>query len=74
MDNSPKYVFFIGGGDRLERRLLPNTDLMVKLLKEAGFDEDKLIYLVDESRIHHESTWSDFIEDALRFVLRNYKN
>ena len=70
----PDYAFFIGGADDLERHLKVNSDYVVSLLQEAGFDEDKLIYLVDESRIHHESTWSDFIEDALRFVLRNYKN
>ena len=70
----PDYAFFIGGGDKLERHLKINTDFMVSLLREKGFDDDKMLYLVDESRIHHESTWSDFIEDALRFVLRNYKN
>lgn len=72
-DNSPIYIFFIGGGDKLERRLLPNTDLMVSLLKEAGFDDDHLLYLKDLSRIHHESTWTDFVEDSLRFALKNYK-
>ena len=65
-----KYAFFIGGGDKLERHLRPNTDLMVSLLKEAGYNSNNLLYMVDESRIHHESTWSDFVEPALRFVLK----
>lgn len=73
-DEFPTYAFFIGGADKLERRLLPNTDLMVKLLKEKGYDDSHLLYMKDLSRIHHESTWSDFVEDALRFVLKNYKN
>ena len=65
-----KYVFFIGGGDELERRLRPDTDLMAKYLTENGYDKNNFLYLVDPSRIHHESTWSDFIEPALRFVLK----
>lgn len=65
-----KYVFFIGGGDDLEKHLRPNTDLMVKLLKENGYNDKNLLYLVDPSRIHHESTWSDFMKPALRFVLK----
>ena len=65
-----KYVFFIGGGDELEKALRPNTDLMVKLLEENGYNKKNLLYLVDSSRIHHESTWSDFVEPALRFVLK----
>ena len=72
-DTDPRYIFFIGGGDKLERQLLPNTDLMVSLFEEAGFGEDKLLYLKDLSRIHHESTWTDFVEDALRFALKEYK-
>lgn len=72
-DNDPTYAFFIGGADPLERELTPNTDLMVSLLKEAHFDENKLLYLKDVTRIHHESTWSAFIEDALRFCLKNYQ-
>lgn len=66
----PTYAFFIGGGDKLERHLRINTDYVVSLLEQAGFDEEKLLYMIDETRIHHESTWSDFIEDALRFVLK----
>ena len=65
-----KYVFFIGGGDDLERHLRPNTDVMVKLLTDNGYNKDNLLYLVDPTRIHHESTWSDFVEPALRFVLK----
>ena len=65
-----KYVFFIGGGDDLERHLKPNTDIMVNLLKENGYNDSNLLYLVDTSRIHHESTWSDFVEPAFRFVLK----
>lgn len=68
--NTPRIVFFIGGADKLERHLKINTDYVVSLLRERGFDDDKLLYLVDESRIHHESTWSDFVEEALRFVIR----
>ena len=65
-----KYVFFIGGGDDLERHLRPNTDYMVSLLKENGFDDSNLLYMIDETRIHHESTWSDFVEPALRFTIK----
>ena len=65
-----KYAFFIGGGDDLERHLKPNTDYMVSLLKENGYNDKNLLYLVDTSRIHHESTWTDFVEPALRFVLK----
>ena len=69
-ENDPTYAFFIGGGDKLECELRPNTDLMVKLLRNAHFNDDKLLYLKDLSRIHHESTWSDFIIPSLRFVLK----
>ena len=58
------------GGDDLEKHLRPNTDLMVKLLKENGYNDKNLLYLVDPTRIHHESTWSDFMKPALRFVLK----
>ncbi len=64
-----KYVFFIGGADKLERALKPNTDLLISLLKETGYDDKHLLYMVDESRIHHESTWSDFVVPAIKFIL-----
>jgi len=72
-DKDSRYAFFIGGADKLEKDLKVNTDHVVKKLKEAGYDKDHLLYIIDPTRIHHESTWSDFIEEALRFVLKDYK-
>ena len=59
----------MGGGDKLERTLKPEADYMVQLLAEAGFGEDKMQYLLDETMPHHERAWSKYIETSLRFVL-----
>ena len=73
-DKDPKYVFFMGGADPLERELTPATEFIVNCFKDTNYDDTHLIYIKDETRIHHESTWSDYIEQALRFVLSEYKN
>lgn len=74
VDSMPKYVYFMGGGDRLEKRLAPYCDYLVNEFRKRGFNEDRLLYMKDESRIHHESTWSDFVKPAIRFLLDKHSN
>ena len=67
LDN--RYAFYMGGADQLERKLAPGCDYLVGLMQAVGFDENHLLYIKDDSKIHHESAWSTVIEDLIRFVL-----
>ena len=64
-----RWAFYMGGADPLEKTLTPACEYVLSLMKEAGFNDDNLYYLKDESKIHHESAWSEVIEDLIRFIL-----
>lgn len=71
-DKDPSFVFFLGGADRLEKEFAKNTDLLVSLFIECGYPQNKIHYQKDLTRIHHETSWSDNIEESLKFILQQY--
>ena len=64
-----RWAMYMGGADPLEKRLTTGCEIVVKLMHEVGFNEENFLYLKDTSKIHHESAWSEVIEDLIRFIL-----
>lgn len=65
-----RWVFYMGGADPLERKLTTNCEKVVDMMYKAGFNDENLLYIKDESKIHHETAWSDVFESCMRFILR----
>ena len=68
MENSPVFVFYMGKGDPLERRLFPLADYVVKQFKKYHFDDTHLYYSVQEKDIHHEKAWSKEMRRTLKYL------
>lgn len=45
------------------------AERMVELLREKGFGDDQIRFVVDEEGIHRESAWAERFPDAVRFLL-----
>ena len=63
---------YTGGGDSLERTLLPEIKLINDLLLKQGFSE-KLQFIYDKNKPHNEQSWSDNVITSLKFILNNIK-
>ena len=47
---------------------------MRDLLERKGYRPgENLLYVEEEGGIHHESSWARRLPDALRFLLRNFR-
>ncbi|QCJ47340.1 alpha/beta hydrolase [Haloprofundus sp. MHR1] len=71
---SGKLYFDVGGDERPDdpertREYVEDAERMVELLRENGYDEDELRFVVDDEAVHHEDAWADRLPDALRFLL-----
>ena len=64
-----RWVFYMGGADPLEKTLTRGCEKVLEMMKEVGFNDENLLYIKDESKIHHETAWSEVIEDSMRFIL-----
>jgi predicted alpha/beta superfamily hydrolase len=51
------------------RQYMEEADRMVALLKEKGYSDEHLLYIVDEAAIHHEKEWARRLPGALRFLM-----
>ncbi|WP_224447749.1 alpha/beta hydrolase [Haloprofundus salilacus] len=64
----------VGGNERPDdpertREYIEDAERMVRLLREKGYGEDELRFVVDDEAIHHEDAWAERLPDALRFLL-----
>ena len=65
-----RWVFYMGGADPLERTLTRGCEKVIEKMYSLGYNDDNLLYIKDESKIHHETAWSEVAEPALEYVLR----
>ena len=64
-----KLYLYCGGGDPLEKKLLPGTREMASLLEERGFRTGgNLRVAIDEAAVHNEAAWKTVTGDWLAFL------
>ncbi len=67
MDRCGKFIFYIGNGDDLEKRLLPLTRYTYVFLQNKWHSHEKVRYLYDEKGHHEEKYWRIYFKKALYF-------
>ena len=61
-------LYFFNGGRGLEKKLLPGTIKMYKMLLKSGMDPTKIVYRYDYRASHNEKAWSRYVLEGLTFV------
>jgi predicted alpha/beta superfamily hydrolase len=65
----------VGGNEspddpELNEAYLRDAERMVEQLREQGYGDEQIRFVVDEEARHHESAWAERFPDAMRFLLR----
>lgn len=68
-DTLPKIHIYCGGGDMLERMLLPAAKGMKKLLVKHGYSEDKIFETYDMKNPHNEESWRLILPESFSLLL-----
>lgn len=68
-DTLPKIHIYCGGGDMLERMLLPAAKGMKKLLVKHGYSEDKIFETYDMKKPHNEESWRLILSESFSLLL-----
>lgn len=63
----PKIHIYCGGGDMLERMLLPSAKKMKKLLTSHGYPDSAIFETYDNKKPHNEETWRLILPESLTF-------
>jgi len=56
--------------EAIRRNYVEGFERMTRLLRDAGLGDDRLLAVLDEEAVHHESAWARRLPDAFRFLLR----
>lgn len=70
MDKLPNIHIYCGGGDDLERLLLPSVKEMRSTLLKCGYDAAKIFESYDEGKAHNEESWRLMLGESLSLLLR----
>ena len=68
-DLLPKIHIYCGGGDMLERMLLPAAKGMKKLLTKHGYSEEKIFETYDMKKPHNEESWRLILPESFSLLL-----
>ncbi|MGN0453519.1 MAG: alpha/beta hydrolase-fold protein [Ruminococcus sp.] len=68
-DKLPRIYFYNGGGDSLEKMLLPDAEAMPKWLKSLGYPQDKMTFVYEESFAHNEAAWRCMMPEIVSWLL-----
>ena len=68
-DLLPKMHIYCGGGDMLERMLLPSAKGMKKLLVKHGYSKDKIFETYDMLKPHNEESWRLVLPESFSLLL-----
>lgn len=64
----PRIYFYNGGGDSLERELLPYARDMKLWLADLGYDESKMTFVYDEKCAHNEAAWRAYMPEIVTWL------
>ena len=65
----PKIHIYCGGGDMLERMLLPSAKKMKKLLTSHGYPDSAIFETYDNKKPHNEESWRLILPESLSLLL-----
>lgn len=68
-DDQPYINIYCGGGDLLERSLLPAARAMKDLLVRNGYDESRISEIYAPSKPHNERSWRSVLPHSLAVLL-----
>ncbi len=63
-----KFAFFVGGKD-FEAEFVKPTIKVLNYMEKHKFGPDQVCFMHNSLLIHHESSWTRYVEDALTFWL-----
>ena len=64
----PRIYFYNGGGDSLEKELLPAAEGMMSWLAELGYDKSKMTFVYDEKNQHNEAAWRAYMPEIVTWL------
>ena len=68
LEKCGKMAMFVGG-EGYESGFVPGAREEIEYLRSLGFGEDKILFMEDETRPHHEEAWADYSYPAFKFWL-----
>lgn len=69
MEKLPYIHIYCGGGDDLERLLLPSAKEMRSTLYRSGYDAYKIFESYDKDKAHNEESWRMMLGESLSLLL-----
>lgn len=69
-DMLPRIHIYCGGGDDLEKSLLPSSMAMKKLMIGYGYDSSKVFESYDMEKPHNEESWRLVLPQSFSFLLK----
>ncbi len=68
-DRLPKIHIYCGGGDDLERSLLPGAKAMKRLLVRYGYSAEGIFETYDDEKPHNEESWRLMLSESFNRLL-----
>ncbi len=68
-DRLPAIHIYCGGGDELERNLLPSARGMKELMVRYGYDADRVFERYDMEKPHNEESWRLILPESFGLLL-----
>ena len=62
-------IYFFTGDQELDKIIAPGTLAVYRIMTRLGYNKNDVKLLYDSSKPHHESAWSEYFPDALKFWL-----
>lgn len=69
-DKLPKIHIYCGGGDDLEKSLLPSSMAMKKLMISHGYESSKVFESYDMEKPHNEESWRLVLPQSFSYLLK----
>lgn len=67
------HIALLVGGKDFEHLFIHSTYIAYNYLLKHGYKDSEVSLVMDTKRKHHESFWSDYFEDGMRFLLDSSK-
>ena len=68
-DNLPLIHIYCGGGDDLEKMLLPSSVKMKSLLVKQGYEKEKILETYDIEKPHNEESWRLILPESFTYLI-----
>lgn len=66
----PNIYFYNGGGDSLEKMLLPYAKAMPEWLEALGYPQEKMTFVCDDTFAHNEAAWRCMMPEIVAWLMK----